>query len=129
MRCYNSIIVAKPNREERDQRGKQIFKGTHVFSYTWDKVGGGFPHINEAVNMSGMILKGFTADSVKGCTDARNSLKAEQDRWFGEDCSYVDVNEELNRNPLQAKDLLVYLARYNILNINTILSCGIQVSS
>ena len=53
-------ITVKPVREERDQRG------SHIFSYTWDKVGGGFPHNNKAVNLSGKILKGFPADSAKG---------------------------------------------------------------
>ena len=128
MRCYNSMIVVKPPREERDQRGRQIFRGSHIFSYTWDRVGGGFPHINKAVNLSGKLLKGFPADSVRGCSDARSVLKAEQERWFGDDCSYVDVNEELNRNPLQAKDLFVYLAKAKILSVNNIISCGSQVS-
>ncbi len=122
------MIVVKPLREERDQRGRQIFKGSYIFSYTWDRVGGGFPHINKAVNLSRKLLKGFPADSVRGCSDARSVLKAEQERWFRDDCSYVDVNEELNRNPLQAKDLFVYLAKAKILSVNNIISCGGQVS-
>ena len=124
MRSYNSVLVGTMEPLGKDQKGKQIYKGTHIFSYTWESVGGGFPQVLEIMKLNGRNLKGFPSTSVKGCVDARSSLKAEQGRWFGDDCNYIDVNEELGRSPLQTKDLLVYLVRAEIVTSESVIACA-----
>ena len=76
------------------------------------------------MKLNGRNLKGFPSTSVKGCVDARSSLKAEQGWWFGDDCSYIDVNKELCRSPLQTKDLLVYLVQAEIITSESVIACA-----
>ena len=60
-KCFNSVLARQDSLSSIDDRGRRVFKGTHVFSYSWDYTAGHFPQMWKLVKDSNYDLAGFSS--------------------------------------------------------------------
>ena len=106
-----------------DTRGRRVFKGTHVFFYSWDYTAGHFPQMLKLAKDSDYKLAGFS--SLKAdAPESRQHLIMVQRRCFGDDFPIVDINALFKKHILDTRDILKFFVDQNLFYISQVLSAG-----
>ena len=121
---FNSLIREECNPPQKDDNRRSIIKGSHVFSYKWDAVGGGYSNIKKLAQLSGKKLLGWPSSSEDECEDARTDLLRTQNKWWGCDSPCTDINISLNKGIVQTKEVLEFLAVNSTIKVEHILEAG-----
>ena len=98
-------------------------KGTHVFSYKWDKIAGHFVNVKSLASSNGKVIHGHSDDGDLA-EAIRSDMVTEQESWYGEGIEIVDVNAVLGKPILTTLELLLYFADHKIFPIDSITDNG-----
>ena len=120
--CFNSILARRDSPTFIDPRGRCIFKGTHVFTYSWDYTAGHFPQMSKLVKDSNYELRGFS--SLKAdAPESRQHLITVQRHCFGDDFPIVDVNALLKKTILDTREIFKFFVDHkNIQHFSSFVS-------
>ena len=121
---FNSLIGDEvPHAQSSESRRPKI-RGTHVFTYKWDTIGGGYQNMRKLATLSNSRLLGWAGADIGECEDARLDLLRQQTQWWGSESLCTDINALKNQEILLTRDVFEFLALNSNIKIDHILEAG-----
>ena len=122
-KCYNSVLSRKDAPKLKDNTGRIIAKGTHIFSYAWDYAAGHFPHMARLIKSADLEISGFPSNK-SDAPESRSYLLSIQRQLFGDQHNVVDINAVTDKSVLHTKDIFKFFIDENIISKHLVLAAG-----
>ena len=122
-KCYNSVLSWKDAPKLKDNTGRIITKGTHIFSYAWDYAAGHFPHMARLIKSSDLEISCFPSNK-SDAPESQSYLLSLQRQLFGDQHNVIDINAAAYKSVMYTKDIFKFFIDENIIAKHLVLAAG-----